>query len=65
METDLDSRKDAVGVYNKILKSIMEYVERINIELIRVDTPYFGKIVFRTKIRDIQKTFKYILVSLH
>ena len=55
METDLDSRKDAVGVYNKILKSIMEYVERINIELIRVDTPYFGKIVFRTKIRDIQK----------
>ena len=55
METDLDSRKDAVGVYNKILQSIMEYVERINIELIKVDTPYFGKIIFRTKIRDTQK----------
>ncbi len=55
METDLDSRKDAVGVYNKILQSIMEYVERINIELIKVDTPYFGKIVFRTKIKEEQR----------
>ena len=55
METDLDSRKDAVGVYNKILKSIQECIERINRELIKVDTPYFGKIVFRTDFRGDKK----------
>ena len=50
METDLDSRKDAVGVYNKILKSIQECIERIDRELIKVDSPYFGKILFTTDI---------------
>lgn len=50
METDLDARKDAVGIYNKILKSIEECIERINRELIKLDTPYFGKIVFETKL---------------
>lgn len=55
METDLDSRKDAVGIYNKILKNIQECVERINRELIKVDTPYFGKIVFRTDFRGDKK----------
>ncbi len=52
METDLDSKKDAVGIYNKILNSIMECIDRINRELIKVDTPYFGKILFRTNVRD-------------
>jgi len=50
METDMDSRKDAVGVYNKILQSIRDCIERINRELIKVDTPYFGKILFNTNI---------------
>ena len=50
METDMDSRKEAVGTYNKILKNIQECIERINRELIKVDTPYFGKILFNTKI---------------
>jgi len=58
METDMDSKKDAVGAYNKILSNIRECVERINRELIKVDTPYFGKIVFSTDIggnkRDLQ-----------
>jgi len=43
------------GVYNKILKSIQECIERINRELIKVDTPYFGKIVFRTDFRGDKK----------
>jgi len=50
METDLDERKAAVGIYNKILKEIQETIERVNRELIKVDTPYFGKIVFKTKL---------------
>lgn len=50
METDLDSKKDAVGVYNKILKNISDQIERVNRELIKVDTPYFGKILFNTNI---------------
>jgi protein subunit release factor A len=50
METDLDARIDAVGIYNKILNQIEECVERINIELLKLDSPYFGKIVFETKI---------------
>ncbi len=50
METDLDERKAAVGVYNKILNDIQICIERINRELIKVDTPYFGKIVFKTDL---------------
>ena len=50
METDLDARKDAVGIYNKLLSEIRDCIERINRELIKVDTPYFGKIVFNTNI---------------
>ena len=50
METDIDAKKDAVGAYNKILQSIRDTVERINRELIKVDTPYFGKILFSTHI---------------
>lgn len=50
-ETDLDARADAAGVYNKILRSIEECIERINRELIKLDTPYFGKIVFQTQLR--------------
>lgn len=55
METDLDSRKDAVGIYNKILKNIQDCVERVNRELIKIDTPYFGKILFRTEFRGDKK----------
>lgn len=51
-ETDMDSKKDAVGIYNKILKEIEDCVERINRALIKLDTPYFGKILFKTKIRE-------------
>jgi DNA helicase-2/ATP-dependent DNA helicase PcrA len=50
METDLDARKEAVSIYNKILADIEECIERINRELIKLDSPYFGKIVFETKI---------------
>ncbi len=51
METDLDERKTAVSIYNKILADIQSCIERINTELIKVDTPYFGKILFKTKMR--------------
>jgi DNA helicase-2/ATP-dependent DNA helicase PcrA len=45
METG-DDAKDARGIYNKILKEIQTTVDRINLDLIKVDSPYFGKIVF-------------------
>lgn len=41
-----DDAKDAKSIYNKILKEIQTTVDRINIDLIKVDSPYFGKIVF-------------------
>jgi len=46
MESGIDDKKDAVSVYNKILKSLQDEVERINKDLIALDAPYFGKIVF-------------------
>jgi DNA helicase II / ATP-dependent DNA helicase PcrA len=55
METDMDERKSAVAVYNKILENIYECIERINRELTKVDNPYFGKILFKTKIKDQEK----------
>lgn len=55
-ETDLDSRVEAVGVYNKILKQIQEYVTRINKELSTLDSPYFGKIVFDTTLNGTRRT---------
>lgn len=55
METDLDERKAAVGIYNKILNEIQICVERINRELIKVDTPYFGKIVFKTMLNSSER----------
>ncbi len=55
METDLDARKEAVGIYNKILNQIEECIERINRELLKLDSPYFGKIVFETKIGSEKK----------
>jgi len=45
-ESDIDARKDAKGVYNQILQQIESLVNRINNELIALDSPYFGKIVF-------------------
>lgn len=46
-ESDLDEKASAKAVYNQILERIEELVERINRELITLDSPYFGKIVFR------------------
>ena len=45
-ESDLDSKKEAKAVYNKILAEIEIIVGRINNELITLDSPYFGKILF-------------------
>ena len=46
-ESDIDARMEAKGVYNKLLSQIEDLVERINNELIALDSPYFGKIVFK------------------
>jgi len=46
MESGEDDIKEAKGVYNQILKQINVLVDRINTELIALDSPYFGKIVF-------------------
>jgi DNA helicase-2/ATP-dependent DNA helicase PcrA len=45
-ESDIDERKAAKGIYNMLLAKIEELVGRINNELITLDSPYFGKIVF-------------------
>jgi DNA helicase-2/ATP-dependent DNA helicase PcrA len=42
-----DDAKDAKKIYNMILKDIQEIVDRINLDLSKVDSPYFGKIVFQ------------------
>lgn len=57
METDLDARADAVSIYNKILNDIEECVDRINRELSKLDSPYFGKIVFETKVGPSKRKF--------
>ncbi|HCC67964.1 TPA: hypothetical protein DEP90_01995, partial [Patescibacteria group bacterium] len=44
-----DDKKDAKSVYNQILAEIQTTVDRINQDLIKVDSPYFGKIVFSPK----------------
>lgn len=46
-ESDIDSRSEAKAVYNQLLRKIEELVDRINTELIALDSPYFGKILFR------------------
>ncbi len=46
MESGEDDIGDAKKVYNQILTEIKILVSRINNELIAVDSPYFGKIVF-------------------
>ncbi len=46
MESGEDDIKAAKGVYNQLLKQINQLVDRINSELIALDSPYFGKIVF-------------------
>jgi len=45
-ESDLDAKKEAKSIYNKILVEIEILVQRINNELIALDSPYFGKIIF-------------------
>ena len=46
MESGEDDIKAAKSTYNQILRQINELVDRINTELIALDSPYFGKIVF-------------------
>lgn len=46
LETGMDDKKDAKGVYNQILSKIEDIVFRINAELVVFDSPYFGKISF-------------------
>ena len=46
MESGEDDIGDAKKVYNQILTEIKILVSRINNELIALDSPYFGKIVF-------------------
>lgn len=57
METDLDSKKAAVSIYNQILKEIEECIERINQELKKLDSPYFGKIVFELDLEGKKNIF--------
>lgn len=45
-ETDSDEKKAARAVYNKILTEIEITVGRINDELVTLDSPFFGKILF-------------------
>lgn len=45
-ETDADSKNAARSLYNSILQQIELMVDRINNELIALDSPYFGKIIF-------------------
>ena len=44
-----DDAKDAKSIYNKILKDIQTTVDRINLDLSKIDNPYFGKIIFTPK----------------
>jgi DNA helicase II / ATP-dependent DNA helicase PcrA len=53
-EGDADAKMDAKNVYNQILGEIYELVERINRELIALDSPYFGKIQFQPRISKSQ-----------
>jgi len=46
-ESDIDERKDAKSIYNKIMVEIEILVNRINNELVGLDSPYFGKIIFQ------------------
>ena len=50
-----DDAKDAKKIYNKILEEIQYTVNRINLDLIKVDSSYFGKIVFTPKEKHKQK----------
>ncbi len=47
-----DDKKDAVGLYNKVLKEIKNKIDRINKELDLIDSPYFGKIKFSPGINS-------------
>jgi DNA helicase-2/ATP-dependent DNA helicase PcrA len=55
-ESDLDAKKDAKGIYNQLLAKIGDLVERINNELIALDSPYFGKIRFKPYNSKIEKS---------
>ena len=46
MESGEDDIKAAKSIYNQLVKQINELIDRINTELIALDSPYFGKIIF-------------------
>lgn len=48
-ENDPDEKKAARSIYNAILLKIEEQIDRINSELIKFDSPYFGKISFQPR----------------
>ena len=54
-EPSEDDRKDAQKIYNQLLKQIKLLVERINREMIAVDSPYFGKIQFDSDQNRLEK----------
>ncbi len=60
-ESDIDERKDAKNIYNQILRQIESLIGRINNELIALDSPYFGKIVF---LPNDSKTGKPLLLYI-
>lgn len=47
-----DDKKDAVKIYNQILKKIYQVIDRANRELEIIDNPYFGKIVIDRKAHE-------------
>jgi DNA helicase-2/ATP-dependent DNA helicase PcrA len=55
MESGEDDILDAKKVYNQILTEIKIMVSRINNELLALDSPYFGKIVFTPHDRVTKK----------
>ena len=45
-ESGMDDKKEAVSIYNKIFQDIQDEIIETNRELIALDYPYFGKIIF-------------------
>lgn len=41
-----DDHSDAVSIYNQLLKEMQLKIDRMNLKLEKLNTPYFGKIIF-------------------
>lgn len=59
-ENDPDEKKAARSIYNAILLKIEEQISRINSELIKFDSPYFGKISFQPQESPSKELTLYI-----